>query len=115
MGGHAVDLLLEGHVNSVSILGWDREHGFHVDGIDANDFRDRWGLIHARRMHPSFYDPEGLRLSRTGVEYLLPIFANAVGQDDLEAVRHTLFNAGNLTEPYHSVNIDVNKRICFLD
>ncbi len=79
------------------------------------DFRDRWGLIRARRMDPSFYDPESLRLSRTGVEYLLPIFANAVGQDDLEAVRQTLFNAGNLTQPYHSVNIDVNKRICFLD
>ncbi|HLJ95119.1 MAG TPA: 6-phosphofructokinase [Gemmataceae bacterium] len=115
LGGHAVDLLLEGHVNGVSILLWNRERGFHVDGIDANDFRDRWGLIHARRMHPSCYDPDSLRVSQTGVNYLLPIFANAIGQDDLEAVRQTLFNAANLTQPYHSVNTDVNKRICFLD
>jgi 6-phosphofructokinase 1 len=115
LGGHAVDLLLEGRVNGVSILMWNREQGFHVDGIDANDFRDRWGHIHARQVHPSFYDPERLHLSPTGVAYLLPIFANAVGQDDMEAVRRTLFNSGNLTQPYHSVNVDVNKRISFLD
>src|SRR5581483_11076887 len=42
LGGHAVDLLLEGHANGVAILQWNRERGFHVDGIDANDFRDRW-------------------------------------------------------------------------
>ncbi|MBV9123798.1 MAG: 6-phosphofructokinase, partial [Planctomycetes bacterium] len=29
LGGHAVDLLLEGHANSVSILMWNRERGFH--------------------------------------------------------------------------------------
>jgi 6-phosphofructokinase 1 len=115
LGGHAVDLLLEGHVNGVSILQWNRQAGFHVGMVDANDFRDRWGLIHARQMHASFYDPETLRLSRTGVEYLLPIFANAIGPEDLEAVRQTLFQPGNLTQPYHSVNVDVNKRICFLD
>ncbi len=61
LGGHAVDLLLEGHVNGVSILQWNRERGFHVAGVDANDFRDRWGLIHARQLHPSFYDAENLR------------------------------------------------------
>jgi 6-phosphofructokinase 1 len=83
--------------------------------VQANDFRDRWGIIHARQMHPSFYDTTELRLSRTGVEYLLPIFANAIGHEDLEVVRHTLFHPGNLTQPYHSVNVDVNKRICFLD
>jgi 6-phosphofructokinase 1 len=115
LGGHAVDLLLEGRVNGVSILMWDRERGFHVGGVDANDFRDRWGHIHARQVHPSFYDPERLHLSPTGVAYLLPIFANAVGPDDMEAVRRMLFNAGNLTQPYHSVNVDVNKRISFLD
>lgn len=115
LGGHAVDLLLEGHVNGVSILQWNRERGFHVDNVDANDFRDRWGHIHARQIDPSFYDPERLHLSRTGVDYLLPIFANAIGQDDLEVVRETLFRSGNLTQPYHSVNVDVNKRICFLD
>src|SRR5436305_337552 len=44
LGGHAVDLLLEGHVNGVSILMWDRERGFHLAGVDANDFPARWGL-----------------------------------------------------------------------
>ena len=115
LGGHALDLLLEGHVNGVSILMWDRERGFHLAGVDANDFRDRWGVIHARQLHPSFYDPENLRLSPTGVSYLLPIFGNAIGPDDMEAVRQTLFKPGNLTQPYHSVNVDVNKRIAYLD
>lgn len=115
LGGHAVDLLLEGHVNSVSILMWNRERGFHVDGIDANDFRDRWGHIHARQLDPSFYDPNSLRLSRIGIDYLLPIFSNAIGDDDTESIRQTLFTAGNLTQQYHSVNVDINKRICFLD
>ena len=43
LGGHAVDLLLEGHVNGVSILQWNRERGFYIDGVNGNDFRDRWG------------------------------------------------------------------------
>ena len=33
----------------------------------------------------------------------------------MEAVRQTLFQPGNLTQPYHSVNVDINKRICYLD
>jgi 6-phosphofructokinase len=115
LGGHAVDLLLEGHVNSVSILQWNRERGFHVGGINANDFRDRWGHIHARQLHKACYDPEALQLSRTGIDYLLPIFNGALGQDDMEAVQQTLFASGNLAQPYHSVNVDINKRICFLD
>ncbi len=115
LGGHAVDLLLEGQVNGVAILQYDQQHGFHVSGINGNDFRDRWGVIHARQVHPSFYDPERLSLSRTGVDYLMPIFDNAVGTEDLESVRQTLFRRSNLTEPYHSVNVDINKRICYLN
>jgi 6-phosphofructokinase 1 len=115
LGGHAVDLLLEGHVNGVSILKWDRERGFQVDGINANDFRDRWGHIHARQLHPACYDPETLHLSSLGVEYLQPIFTNALGQDDMESVRASLFAPGNLTQRYHSVNIEINKRIYFLE
>ena len=114
LGGHAVDLLLEGYVNSVSILKWDQERGFQVDGVNANDFRDRWGHIHARQLHPSCYDPETLHLSSLGVEYLQPIFTNALGQDDMESVC-TLFARGNLTQRYHSVNVEINKRICFLE
>ena len=29
-------------------------------------------------------------------------------------MRQTLFAAGNLTQPYHSINTDINKRIRFL-
>ena len=115
LGGHAVDMLREGHFNAVSILQWSRERGFHVDGVKGNDFRDRWGLIHARQMHPSFYDPEEMKPSRTGVEYLLPIFTGSVGPEDMDAVRRELFNPGNLSRPYHSVNTDINKRICYLE
>jgi 6-phosphofructokinase 1 len=113
LGGNAVDMLLEGQVNAVSILQWNPDKGFHLDGVPANDFRDRWGLIHPRQMHPSFYDPLKMRPSMLGVDYLQTIFDNAVGPDDVEAMRDT-FDPGNLTEPYHSVNTDVGKRIRYL-
>jgi 6-phosphofructokinase 1 len=115
LGGHAVEMLLQGRVNGVAILQWNRQKGFHVDDVHANDFRDRWGLIHARQMHPSFYDPFLMKPSHIGIDYLMPIFSNALGHDDTEALRLSLFDAGNLTRPYHSVNIDVNKRIRYLD
>lgn len=114
LGGHAVDLLLGGHVNGVAILQYDQERGFYVSGINGNDFRDRWGIIHARQVHRDFYDPERLWLSRVGVSYLLPIFENAMGPDVEDGLHPGLFNRSNLTEPYHSVNVDINKRICFL-
>ncbi len=114
LGGQAVDLLLEGNWNSVSILQWNENQGFHLAGIPANDLRDRWGLIHARQMHPAFYDAERLRPSATGINYLLPIFTDCIGADDVESIRRGLFDAGNLTLPYHSVNTDVNKRIRYL-
>jgi 6-phosphofructokinase 1 len=115
LGGRAVDMLLEGNVNGVSILQYNPEQGFRVSGINGNDFRDRWGIIHPRQVHRSFYDDERMGLSRVGVEYLFPIFTDALGSDDLEHVRQSLFHRSNLTEPYHSVNVDINKRICYLD
>jgi hypothetical protein len=48
LGSKAVDLLVEGRNNAVSILQYNTTKGFHVEGYDANRFRDRWGLIHAR-------------------------------------------------------------------
>jgi 6-phosphofructokinase 1 len=114
LGGHAVDLLLEGRMNAVAVLQWNRDKGFHLDGVYANDFRDRWGLIHARQLHPSFYDAERFRPSQVGIDYLLPIIRNSVGHDDVEAMR-TVFDSGHLTRPYHSVNTDVNKRIQYLE
>lgn len=113
LGGNAVDMLLNGQVNAVSILQWNREKGFHVAGVPANSFRDRWGLIHARQMHPSFYDPVKMRPSKLGIEYLHTIFVNALGHDDCEAAKMT-FASGNLTTPYHSINTDISKRIRYL-
>ena len=114
LGAKAVDLLKDGQNNAVSILQYSEKSGFYVDGYDANRFRDRWGIIHARRMHPSLYDPRLMKPSPMGVEYLTPIFTDAIGADDMEYARHTLFAPGNLSQPYHSVNTDVNKRIRYL-
>jgi len=114
LGAEAVNLLMEGRNNAVSILQYSSLKGFHVEGYDANRFRDRWGLIHARQMHPALYDPKLMKPSRLGIDYLLPIFTDAIGEDDTEHIRQTLFAAGNLAQPYHSVNTDVNKRIRYL-
>jgi 6-phosphofructokinase 1 len=113
-GAKAVDLLAEGRNNAVSILQYSPTKGFYVEGYDANRFRDRWGLIHARQMHPDFYDAKLMKPSRMGIEYLLPIFTDALGEDDMESIRRTMFAPGNLSQPYHSINTDVHKRIRYL-
>ncbi len=115
LGGKAVDMLLEGQNNTIAILQWNREDGFFLDSIEANTLRDQWGHIHARNLHPSFYDAEAMKPSRMGIEYLLPIFTTAIGHDDVENIRRTLFDAGNLLRPYHSVNVDIAKRIRYLE
>ena len=115
LGGKAVELLIEGRNNAVSVLQYSTSKGFHVEGYDANRFRDRWGLIHARPMHPSLYDPKLMKPSRMGIDYLTPIFTDAIGNDDMEHMRQTLFAPGNLSLPYHSINTDVHKRIRYLE
>ena len=115
LGSKAIDMLLEGHNNAVAVLQYRSQKGFHVEAYDANRFRDRWGFIHARYMHPALYDPKLMKPSRLGIDYLLPIFTGAIGEDDAEHMRQTLFNPGNLAQPYHSVNTDVQKRIRYLD
>jgi len=115
LGSKAVDLIVEGRNNAIAVLQYRLERGFYVEGYDANRFRDRWGLIHPRRMHPALYDPKLMKPSRLGNEYLLPIFTDAIGSDDAEHMRQTLFNPGNLAQPYHSINTDVQKRIHYLD
>jgi 6-phosphofructokinase 1 len=115
LGAKAVDLLVEGRNNAVSVLQYNTKKGFQVEGYDANRFRDRWGLIHPRQMHRALYDPRTMKPSRLGVEYLLPIFTDAIGNDDAEYMRQTLFDPGNLAQPYHSINTDMNNRIRYLD
>jgi 6-phosphofructokinase 1 len=114
LGAKTVDLLLEGRNNAVAILQYDASKGFHVEGYDGNRFRDRWGRIHARQLHPDLYDSKLMKPSRTGINYLLPIFTNAIGNDDMEHTRQTLFAPGNLVQPYHSINTDIDKRIRYI-
>jgi len=102
---------VEGQNNAVAVLQYTSTKGFYVEGYDANRFRDRWGLIHARQMPAALYDAKHMKPSPLGVEYLLPIFTDAIGNDDMEHTRQTLFAAGNLAQPYHSINTDINKRI----
>ena len=105
---------MEGQNNAVSVLQWREDRGFHVDSFEGNRLRDRWGMIHARHVHPSFYDVASMKPSKVGIDYLLPIFTTAIGHDDVEHIRRTLFTSGNLMLPYHSVNTDINKRIRYL-
>ena len=37
-----------------------------------------------------------MKPSRIGIDYLLPIFTDAIGNDDAEHMRQTLFDPGNL-------------------
>ncbi len=115
LGAKAVDLLAEGRNNAVSILQYNATKGFYVEGYDANRFRDRWGLIHARYMHPELYDAKLMKPSKMGIDYLIPIFTDAIGNDDAEHMRQTLFSPGKLMQPYHSINTDVHKRIRYLE
>ena len=55
-----------------------------------------------------------MKPSKLGIDYLMPIFTDAIGEEDAEHMRQTLFAAGNLAQPYHSINTDVHKRIRYL-
>jgi hypothetical protein len=55
-----------------------------------------------------------MRVSPTGAKYLLPIFTKAIGHDDVENIRQTYFDSGNLFRRYHSVNADIAKRTIYL-
>ncbi|MGO8673031.1 MAG: 6-phosphofructokinase [Capsulimonadaceae bacterium] len=114
LGGKSVDLLVENCNNQIATLQWSVSKGFYVNSFDANRFRDRYGLIHARQLHPSFYDTCNFRPTRMGIDYLLPIFTSALGESDLEHTRQTAFASGVLTTPYHSPNTDINKRIRYI-
>jgi 6-phosphofructokinase len=115
LGGRALDLLVSEQSNVVSVVQWTRERGFTVEGRPVADFLDDWGHIHARKMHPAFYDNERLRASAVGIEYLQQIFTGAVGHDDTEHMRERFFTPGRLLDEYRSVNALVGRRIQYLD
>ena len=109
VGGKATDLLLEGKHNVIATLQY-QDRGFYVDSCSANSLRDRWGIIHARPLSKKFYDPLRFRPSALGIEYLHSIFHNALSEGDVESAR-SLFDSAHLHRPFHSVNVDINKRI----
>ena len=114
LGGKAVDLLANGDNNCVATLQWTQQDGFALDSIDANKLRDQRRLIHPRRVHPCLYDPQRFQPSKLGIQYLLPIFTNAIGADDAEYMRTNLFHSGHLTNRYQSVNVAIQKRMLYL-
>ncbi len=115
LGGKAVEMLLEGQNGAVATVTYDNDNGFTVGSFPGNGLRDNWGVIHARQVHKSFYDRQRLHISEFGARYLMPIFANAIGADDAEYIRQSLFDTGNLFYKYHSINRDIAKRTRYVD
>ncbi|MEZ6129248.1 MAG: 6-phosphofructokinase [Planctomycetaceae bacterium] len=114
LGGKAVEMLLTGDSNSVATLKYTHRGGFSVSSIAANKLRNQFGEIHPRCIHASKYDTARMQPSEFGEEYLKTIFTNAIGRDDMEAMRAELFSPGNLATRYQSVNIDMRKRTRYL-
>jgi 6-phosphofructokinase 1 len=114
LGGKAVEMLIDGQNSDVATIKWSQENGFQVSSYPGNGFRDQWGLIHARNLHPAFYDRTKLHISPVGINYLLPIFTKAIGSDDVEFIRETRFDSGNLYHRFRSINSDMEKRTRFL-
>ncbi len=115
LGGKALELLVNEQNNHLSTLKWSESAGFTLSQLSANKLRDRWGIIHAREVHPSLYDENRFQPSRLGREYLTPIFNRAIGHEDLETIHATLFAPGNLVTRHQSINVEVQKRIKYLD
>lgn len=114
LGGMAVELLVHNQNNYIATLQYSEENGFVLDSIHANKLRDRWSTIHPRSLHPLFYDAYRFQPSKLGVEFLKPIFTGAISTGDVEYIRTSLFNPGNLTSRYQSINVDIHKRMRFL-
>ena len=55
--------------------------------------RDCWFSIHARKMHPSLYDAKTMKPS-VGMDYLMPIFTDAITRTTWNTCGWTLFAAG---------------------
>jgi 6-phosphofructokinase 1 len=115
LGGKAVDLLIQERNNYLSVLQWSEESGITLGELPANKLRDAWGNIRAREVHSSFYDPTSFQPSSLGRDYLNSIFTNAIGHEDVETIHARLFHPGNLSARYASINVDIQKRLQYLD
>ncbi|MEI8381925.1 MAG: 6-phosphofructokinase [Planctomycetota bacterium] len=111
LGGKAVDLIVEGRNNAMATLQYSRESGFTLGSLAANKLRDRFGKIHPRQVHSSFYEKQRFQPSRLGKEYLRSVLTNALGSEDVEQMRATMFNPGKLATRFQSVCIDMSRRI----
>jgi 6-phosphofructokinase 1 len=111
LGGKAVELLVQRQNNTIATLQWTKSNGFHLSSLAANKLRDQDGKIHPRHVHPSLYDRLRFQPSRLGKEYLMAILTNAIGNDDVEAIRSETFSPGKLSSRYQSMNIDIQRRI----
>ena len=110
LGGQAMDMIVAGESNSFAALQWNRTDGFTVESADTQLLRGDDGVIHARRVHDSFYDSSRMHISETGIRYLLPIFSDAIGAEDVEQIRHSLFDSGNLQDEYRSISVAMKRR-----
>ena len=115
LGGHAVDMLHQGQSNAVSILNFSERDGFTYDSLPASRLRDRWGIIRARTVAPEFYDDAAFGPSKVGRDYLRTIFTDALGRDDAEFWLSDMFQPGHLGRRYASVNVDMHKRVRYLE
>ncbi|MFP6618888.1 MAG: 6-phosphofructokinase [Pirellulaceae bacterium] len=115
LGGHALDMIVGGESNSFATLQWNPNDGFTVESADTSVLRGKDGMIHARRVDDSFYDARRLHISDTGIRYLVPIFSDAIGAGDVEQIRHSLFDSGNLRDEYRSISVAMERRTETLD
>ena len=115
LGGKAVEILDREHNNHLATLNWTTEAGFTLEELSANKLRDQWGVIHAREVHASLYDEHRFQPSELGRQYFAPIFRDAIGHEDMEAIKSHLFSPGNLLTRYQSFNVEIQKRIRYLD
>lgn len=110
IGGKAVDLVVAGDSNQLPVLQFSTDTGFELDAFPASRLRDTNGEIHARTLHASLYDRDQFRLTGLGRDYLQPIFADAIGWEDVEFIRTETFRAARLNTQYHSVVTDLRHR-----
>ena len=114
LGAHALQMLLGGGSNEVASLQLTADGQLELSSHTAASLRDPSGAIHPRHVDPSFYDPEMLHISAHGAAYLHPIFDSALGADDFEYLRGSLFDRGNPTTPYSSVWSGIKHKTRFL-
>ena len=115
LGGKAVEILDKEHNNHLATLNWTEDGGFTTEELSANKLRDQWGIIHAREVHHSLYSQQRFQPSELGRQYFAPIFRNAIGHEDMEVIKSNLFSPGNLLTRYQSFNVEIQKRIRYLD